>query len=158
MYLVIYILAAVLGSTALVISGYSFLFFLVGMLPTIVACMIDRRLSRAASNTIGAFNLTGVFPYLLDLWNSGDAASNKARDLLGDVHIWLIIYSSAALGLLLIWGLPTLMGNFFVFRSKKKIEYYREEQMELYHEWQFDIDKSTFREYLAHHKTLDKKE
>jgi hypothetical protein len=149
MRLFLYILGFFISIIALAISGYAFVFFLIGMLPTIVSAFIDKRMSRAASNTIGAFNLMAIFPYLVELWNSGLASSDKAREILTNIYVWFVIYSSSALGWLVIWSLPNIMGNFFVYRCKQKIESYRKEQEQIYEEWQVDVSQTTFREYLA---------
>lgn len=152
MKILTFMICLILGVTAIVISGYAFIFFSIAILPTLVATFIDKRISKAASNTIGAFNIIGLFPYLYDLWNSGINVSAKAQSMIVEPRVWLVIYSSAALGWIMIWGLPNLMGNFLTYRAIKKIDFYREEQMMLYEEWNINTHKTTFREYLAHHR------
>ncbi len=147
-----------MGITAIAVSGYSFIFFLIAVLPTIVAIFIDKRISRAASNIIGAFNISGVFPYLYSLWSLGpEEANSKAQLLIVDMYTWLIIYSSAALGWVVIWGIPNFMARFLSFRSDEKRKYYRKEQINLYKEWQINYGNTTFRDYLVENQDkLDK--
>ena len=39
-----------------------------GMLPGMVAFIVDRSKERSATFCVGGMNLCGVFPYLLELW------------------------------------------------------------------------------------------
>ncbi|OJV15805.1 MAG: hypothetical protein BGO27_07825 [Alphaproteobacteria bacterium 33-17] len=119
----------------LLISGYAFVFVLLALLPTIVAVSIDKRSSRAASNTIGGFNILGVLPYAVELLQEGLGASSKAQAMLTDLTVWFIVYGSASIGWILIWVVPQVFGSYFVYREERKIKTYLDEQKKLYDEW-----------------------
>lgn len=119
----------------LLISGYAFIFVMLGLMPTIVAVSIDKRSSRAASNTIGGFNVIGVMPYVVELLNEGLGASTKAQQMLTDINVWFIVYGSASIGWILVWVVPQVFGSYFVYREEKKIKTYLAEQKKLYDEW-----------------------
>ena len=55
-----------------------------GMLPTLVAYIVDRSPRNYSMYCIGGMNLSGVFPYLLDLWTGNDDF-NAAIEILTDV-------------------------------------------------------------------------
>lgn len=132
--IVIKIIASLIAFAALVVSGYAFIFVLFGMLPTIVAMTIDRRVTRSASNTIGAFNLMGVMPYLIQLWNSSDV-SQEAQHILTDVYVWFYIYSAAALGWIMIWIMPQIWANIVISRAHNKVAQLEQAQEKLVEEW-----------------------
>ena len=121
--------------TTLLISGYALVFVVLGMLPTIVAVFIDKRITRAASNTIGGFNLLGIMPYLLKMFRAGIGASDLAHEVLTDINTWFVVYSSAGIGWVIIWIIPQVAGNFFISREEKRIGLYKEEQTKILEEW-----------------------
>lgn len=136
--IIIKIIASLISFAALVVSGYAFIFVLFGMLPAIVAMTIDRRVTRSASNTIGAFNLMGVMPYLIQLWNSTEV-SREAQHILTDVYVWFYVYSAAALGWIMIWIMPQIWANIILSRAHNKVNYLKQAQDKLVEEWGSEV-------------------
>jgi hypothetical protein len=122
----------------LTLSGYAFVFMMIAMLPTISAVLIDKRLSKAASSTIGAFNLVGILPYLDSLLKNTDV-STAAQHLIGDIYVWFYIYGAAGVGWLVVWMAPHLWATVFVARAESKIKNLREAQDELVEEWSEEV-------------------
>jgi hypothetical protein len=71
-----------------------------GLIPTIVAAVIDRYPGKYLTRTVGAMNLAGVAPMVVRLWGTGDNMA-AALGLLGRPVNWLIMYGAAAVG----WGI-----------------------------------------------------
>ncbi len=109
----------IIGIAILIISVYAFVFFILAMLPSFTAIMIDRRISKSASGTLCALNLTGVLPYIFKLWHSSDVNST-AQLFLTDFNVWSVIYLTTSLGWLLIWILPHMCSRVFEIRSANK--------------------------------------
>lgn len=129
------IISVLIALAMLLISGYAFVFVILALMPTIVAFAIDRRNSKAASNTIGAFNMVGLMPYLVELMQSGIEASAKAQLMLTNINVWFVVYGSASMGWILVWIVPQVTGSYFVYREDVKVKRYLKEQRELYEEW-----------------------
>lgn len=81
---------------------------LVGMVPTIVAYVVDREQRPTLAFTIAPLNLAGLMPYLLTLWTGRDTMPTVVH-LLTDVYVWLVIYLAAGAGWLIFLGMPRLV-------------------------------------------------
>ena len=86
--------------------------FIVGMLPTIVAFIIDKTNGKTKARTVGFSNLVGVFVVVMDLWKT-EHSIDYAFSILLDPYNWLYMYLSAAVG----WGINI----FFRWSAKKYI-------------------------------------
>lgn len=79
-----------------------------GMVPSIVAYVVDRGTRPMLAFTIAPLNLAGLMPYLLTLWNGSDTMPTVVH-MLTDVYVWLVIYLAAGAGWLLFIGMPTIV-------------------------------------------------
>jgi hypothetical protein len=132
---VIGMLAAIMVVSWLMsVSYYAFAFFALGMLPAIMALVIDRGVNRFASKTVLALNFAGILPFLFDIAQSPDK-SFAAQQRMFDLWVWLLVYSAAGMGWLMIWLVPQIMVAVFAFRVEYKIKRFRNRQEELRKEW-----------------------
>ncbi|HEY9163702.1 MAG TPA: acyl-CoA synthetase [Magnetovibrio sp.] len=122
----------------IVIAAPTMIVLFFGMLPTLVAYIIDRSEQKSATFCVGSINFIGVFPYIMDLWvkNNGiDAALNDVTDLFA----MLIMYSSAAFGWLLFMAMPTVVASFVTVIQQRKVAQLRAQQKELIEEWGAEV-------------------
>lgn len=122
----------------LVIAAPTMIVLFFGMLPTLVAYIIDRSDQKSATFCVGSINFIGVFPYIMDLWikhNGIDAALNNVTDLFA----MLIMYSSAAFGWLLFMAMPTVVASFVTVIQQRKVAQLRAQQKELIEEWGAEV-------------------
>lgn len=122
----------------LVIAGPTMIVLFFGMLPTLVAFIVDRTEQKSATFCVGSINFIGVFPYVMDLWlknNTIDAAINNVTDLFA----MLIMYSSAAFGWLLFMAMPTVVASFVTVIQQRKVAQLRAQQKELIEEWGAEV-------------------
>lgn len=128
----------VVGTFLLVIAAPTMIVLFFGMLPTLVASIIDRSDQKSATFCVGSINFIGVFPYILDLWfdlNSIDAALNFVTDLFA----MLVMYSAAAFGWLLFMTMPTVVASFVTVLQQRKVAQLRGEQKTLIEEWGAEV-------------------
>ena len=118
----------------LVIAAPTMIVLFFGMLPTMVAFIIDRGPQKSATFCVGGINFIGVFPFILDLWTNVNSVS-AAFILVKDPFILLAWYASAAFGWLLYLGMPSIIGSFVVVLQQRKVAQLRGEQKELIEEW-----------------------
>lgn len=83
----------------------SVMILIFGMLPNLVAFIVDRSPRNYSIYCVGGMNLSGVFPYLLDLWTGNDDF-NAAIEILTDVFSLLVMYSGAGFGWMLFMSIP----------------------------------------------------
>jgi len=109
-----------------------------GMLPAIVAGIIDRTEEKSATFCVGGLNFCGLFPYLLELWIQDNSLS-EATGLLTDVFVLAVIYGGACMGWLLYLSLPPVIASFIQVMSQRRLQQLRSTQKELIKEWGDEI-------------------
>jgi hypothetical protein len=112
----------------------SMILFCFGMIPTMVAYLIDPFRSKYCARSVGMLNLAGVVPFLMKLWSENNTVSG-VMDLLADPFSWLVMFGAAAMGWLIYLGVPTLVSVYKVIRAEQTIGVLKERQKELMEEW-----------------------
>lgn len=126
------------GTFLLVIAAPTMVVMFFGMLPTLVAYIIDRSPQKSATFSVGAVNFIGVFPYVMELW-TGVNSIDQALNLVTDIFAMLVMYASAAFGWLLFMAMPTVVSSFVIVLQQRKIAQLRAEQKELIEEWGAEV-------------------
>ena len=120
-----------------VIALPTMIIVLFGMLPSMVALIIDRTKGKSAAFTVSAVNFIGVFPYIMDLWKGGNSFDQAINML--DIFTMLIMYSAAAMGWLLFMSAPAVISSFVMVLQQRKIANLRKQQKTLIEEWGPDV-------------------
>lgn len=107
---------------------------LAGLAPTIVAFLIDRDPEKSAAMTVGAMNLCGIAPFVVQLWQRGHEMAVTLR-LLADPATWLVMFGAAAIGWLLYFLIPQLVAAFLALRNEAKIRDLEERRSLLVADW-----------------------
>jgi hypothetical protein len=112
---------------------------MVGMLPTIVAAITDRRAEKYSAYCVGGFNLSAVFPYALYLLMHDNTIRPGLTRMLGDPIAWLAWYGAAAVG----WGVYTWIPQMTVYfsdmRERMRLSGLKKRQQALVDEWGSEI-------------------
>lgn len=119
----------VLPTTILIVAG---------MLPTIVAFIIDRDPEKSAPITVGAMNFCGVMPFAIQLWEGGHSMP-VVMGLLSAPVTWFLMYGAAGIGWLLYYGLPPIIAAAVVFRDEVRMRDLDAQRRELVEEWGPDV-------------------
>jgi len=112
------------------------LFF--GMLPTMVAAMVDRGPHRYAWLTVGGLNFAGVAPYLFEVWKQGhtlDAAFTQLTNVLA----LLVIFGAASFGWVVYMMMPPVVGAFLQVAAQRRVAVLRANQKKLVEQWGPDV-------------------
>lgn len=125
--------------TAAVAAGLVFavptmLVLAVGLLPTLVALLVDLHPRKFAAWSVGFFNSAGLMPYLGDLWIKNNTIVG-AVGVLTDVMAWLVIYGAAAVGWMVYKGMPVVGALLLEIKIKGQIRRLKAERQTLIHEW-----------------------
>jgi len=118
----------------IIVSFPTVMVLFVGMLPTLVAFLIDRTDEKFATFCVGGVNFSGVFPQLMDLWN-GDHSIAAALSILSDVFIIATMYGAAAFGWMLFMSLPPVVASVLNVLSQTRLAALRAIQRDLVEEW-----------------------
>jgi hypothetical protein len=106
----------------------------IGMLPTLVAYVTDRRREKYAAFCVGAANLCGVLPFMLALWTQDHSFDHAFRQV-GDPLSWFAMYGSAAIGWAIYYVTPGIIALFLKVQIERRIEKLKQYQTELIEEW-----------------------
>jgi len=121
-----------------VLAGPTMILLLLGMLPTLVALIIDRTKQKSNSLCVGSINFIGVFPYIMGLWG-GMNDFTAAFTIVGDIFNLLVMYSAAAFGWFLFLTMPSIISSFVLVLQQRKVAQLRGEQKDLIDEWGAEV-------------------
>ncbi|MBK1842842.1 hypothetical protein JHL17_36160 [Azospirillum sp. YIM B02556] len=112
--------------------------FGIGMIPTIVAYVVDRDPDKSAPITVGGLNFCGCMPFAIDLWKHQHTIGAAAK-IFADPLAWLVMYSAAAVGWGLYYGIPPLVAGMEITRAEKRVEVLKQKRVALVQEWGPDV-------------------
>ena len=133
------IILMVLTSMAIaIISVYSVVVLVFGLLPGLIAMVVDYDPRQYLSRIVISFNAVGVAPYILQILNSS-VADMTAYQLIISPKTWLVIYASAGVGWVIYWMFPQIAMMLMPMQNKNRIESLNKELDELAEEWGEDV-------------------
>lgn len=118
----------------LVISLPTVLLLLFGMLPTIVAWVIDRSQQKYATFCVCGMNFSGVFPFLSDIWFKNHSTDAAVR-ILTNVFDLTVIYGAAAFGWMMFVAVPPVVTQFISAMLQRRVQVLRAQQQTIVEEW-----------------------
>ncbi len=110
----------------------------VGLLPTIVAPLIDDRPQKTAWLTVGAMNFAGILPAWFQLWQMGHNLQN-AMTLIFEPSVLLMAYGGAAVGWVLYHQIPVAVAGILAMRSESRLKEIEKRQKELVRKWGAEV-------------------
>lgn len=122
----------------LVFATPALLLFTIGMVPSMVAFIIDREPGRNAALAVVVTNAAGVTPFIIDLVLNGPTMT-RAMVMLSDVFVIAVIYGTAGIGWLLVLGMPKVAAVYLSVTNETKVQMMRREQRRLVEEWGEDV-------------------
>ena len=132
------LLWVILLSIVLLKFPESVILLIVGMLPTMVAFIIDKSSGKYATLCVGAMNITGVFPSILELW-TGQNSFSQAIQIITNVFDLVIMYGAAGFGWILYIVIPSVVSALLNLLAQRRITRLRNQQRELINEWGKDV-------------------
>ena len=118
----------------MVVAGPTALILFFGMMPAIVAFLVDRTRQKYGPLCVTGMNFCGVFPVLLDLWTTEHSFS-AAFELLVEPMMLLMMYGAAAFGWMLFLAVPPVIASFIAVVTERRIVYLRSVQKKMVDEW-----------------------
>ncbi len=106
----------------------------VGLLPTLVALLVDVHPRKYAAWSVGFLNCAGLMPYLGDLWIKNHTIEG-AMGVLTDVVAWLVIYAAASAGWMVYKGMPVVGAMILEIKTRGRIRRLKAERQKLIDEW-----------------------
>lgn len=107
---------------------------LVGLLPTMVAFIIDKSSGKYATLCVGAINIAGIFPSIFILW-AGQNSFAQAIQIITNVFDLVIMYGAAGFGWMLYIIIPSAVSTLLNIIAQRRISRLRNQQRDLISEW-----------------------
>lgn len=111
---------------------------LIGMLPTFVAALVDRSRRKTRAFTVGAINLAGCTPFLLEMWMEGQTFE-KAISIVLDPTAIIVMYAAAAVGYMIDWAMVGIVASVLYQRGLARQEQITKRQKELVARWGHEV-------------------
>lgn len=124
----------VFGMIAAVVFLPTTMVLLIGMVPTLVACLIDRTSEQVKGMTVGAMNLAGCAPFVVDLWTSGHTP-DRAVEIAFQPLAVIVMYAAAGLGYLIEWAMTGIVATFLSQKASRRLREITAEQDKLVERW-----------------------
>jgi hypothetical protein len=106
----------------------------VGMLPTLVARVVDTSPGKRLTITVGGFNLIGCLYFLHHIWAAGQGMDD-IRPTLGDSLGWLSALTGAGVGWIVFGCMPAIFGKIAATQTALRVRSVTKEQDRLVEEW-----------------------
>ncbi len=110
------------------------LILVVGMLPTLVMIIFDRTPEKARVLAVGAMNLAGCMPFVMELWQR-EHSVNMALSYLTEPRTIVVMYFAAGIGYMIEWVITGLVASIAVQKAKGRIDSIEKRQDELERRW-----------------------
>ena len=118
---------------ALVFLPTTFL-LVIGMMPTVVAAIVDRSRRKTKAITVGAINLAGCTPFLLEMWIQGQDF-DKAVSVITNPTAITVMYMAAAVGYLVDWAMSGIVASVLYQRGLSRRTEIQKRQRALIERW-----------------------
>lgn len=121
-------------------TGFLFAFYesivllLIGMIPTIVALIIDRSPHKDQARSVGYLNFAGCLPWAVDFWMSG-GNFERVFEIVGDPLVLAVMYSAAATGWALCFIVRPFVAAYLAVAADIREAQLTKRQAELVEEW-----------------------
>lgn len=116
-----------------------FLFFVIGILPSIVSYYIDATRSNLSFQTVFTCNLAGVLPFMADMLK-GAGSNGAVQEVIGNSVNWLIVYGAAGVGWLLVFIAPMISQMLISAVHQRQIARLERHQRILVDEWGTELE------------------
>ena len=117
----------------------SALILFIGLLPMIVAFFTDRNTKKTRAVTVGAMNLAGCAPFILELWTT-EPTMDKAVSIIADPMAIIVMYSAAGVGYIIDWALTKITSNLMYQRGTSRVKDIEKRQQELIERWGEEVN------------------
>ncbi|MEH6401754.1 MAG: hypothetical protein V7750_00175 [Sneathiella sp.] len=105
-----------------------------GMIPTLVATILNPSRIKGSLAAMAALNLAGVIPVLGFLWERGHTIDQSIR-LLTDPFMWLFMFGGAGFAAFLLWGVPIVVQAFYEVKARQTVKRFEKRRAKLIEEW-----------------------
>lgn len=124
----------VFGIIAAIVFLPTTIVLLIGMVPTVVAALLDRTSEQVRGMTVGSMNLAGCAPFVLELWTT-EHTPDRAVEIAFEPLAIVVMYAAAAMGYLIEWAMGGIVSTFLGQKAARRLREIAEQQEKLVARW-----------------------
>lgn len=106
----------------------------IGMIPTIVAAIVDRTEGKMRAVTVGAINFAGCTPFMIEVFKKGNTMDVAIAYIVQPRTI-VVMYFAAAMGYLIDWAMTGIVSSIMVQKTKRRLKDIEKTKKELIERW-----------------------
>ncbi len=129
--IVICVLVAILFSALSIILA-------IGMIPTVVAIIVDRSEGKMRALTIGLLNFAGCIPFMIEVFKSGNNIETAINYIVQPETI-IVMYFAAGMGYVIDWAMTGIVSSLVVQKTKRRLKEIEKIKKELIERWGSEV-------------------
>ena len=110
----------------------------VGMVPTVVAAIVDKTEGKMRTMTVGAINFAGCTPFMIDVFKQGNSIETAITYIVEPQTI-VVIYFAAGMGYTIDWAITGIVSSIMVQKGKKRRKDILKAQKDLVDRWGAEV-------------------
>lgn len=110
----------------------------VGMIPTFVAYIVNRKTQKIRTYCVGMMNLGGCVPFVVDTWARGHTIDTALNHVF-DPQAIVIMYFAAAIGYMIDWSISGIIASVITQKAQLRLEQIDKIQAEMIERWSEDV-------------------
>ncbi len=119
--------------TSIVFSAIAII-LAVGMIPTVVAAIVDKTEGKMRTMTVGAINFAGCTPFMIDVFKQGNSIETAITYIVQPQTI-VVMYFAAGMGYTIDWAMTGIVSSLMVQKGKKRRKDIIKAQKDLVDRW-----------------------
>lgn len=131
------ILVIVMGIASVMFSAVTII-AVVGMIPTVVAWIVDRSPGKLKAMTVGSINFAGCTPFMIEVFKNGNSLET-AINYIVEPRTIVVMYFAAAMGYMIDWALTGIIAAIMVQKTKSRLEDIEKNKKELVDRWGIEV-------------------
>ncbi len=110
----------------------------VGMVPTVVAAIVDKTEGKMRTMTVGAINFAGCSPFMIDVFKQGNSIETAITYIVQPQTI-VVIYFAAGMGYTIDWAVTGIVSSIMNKKGKKRRKDIIKAQKDLVDRWGAEV-------------------
>ncbi len=106
----------------------------VGMIPTVVAAIVDKTEGKMRTMTVGAINFAGCTPFIIEVFKKGNSIETAISYIVQPRTI-VVMYFAAGMGYMIDWAMTGIVSSIMVQKGKKRRKDIIKTQKDLVDRW-----------------------
>jgi hypothetical protein len=111
---------------------------LAALIPTYIAFATDSDPQKSGAVSVGAMNIAGTVPFVIDLWSKGQTMPN-AYAILTNANDWLVILGASFVGQLIVYTIPQAIATLTLTHAESRAKALRKNLETLKESWGLDV-------------------